>query len=301
MAAHWRNIMMVPSTIGEQTVSERREMVMSKCGIAGRIVRAAAMAVLLLSGLIRGAGAAPTDMPELAKTPISGVALDGLAAIRMQKFRHHLDGLELSRIEFACGETTGLESGADQLFFVEWGRVEVRDWETDEVIAELTAGDAYGGDEHQVYLFANNGKDGSVLQFRAGGVVGSSDPESQYKDVTYTSTDCASGSSTEKSARPANETVLVRYPDAEKPTVPANDYTMFVGLLILQPGAALGSLDRTPEYVSNGPLVVLPLLGGFGDGEELPGIAVGDFGPARPAVIAHGSGSAIALENAASF
>jgi hypothetical protein len=267
-----------------------------------RVFGGMALVAGLAAGLtVRGATASPATAVTLSERPIDGVTLETLAAIDEQEFRFHVDGIELSRIALACGQMSGAVTGAEQLYFVEWGRVEVRDWATDAVVAELTAGGAYGGDERPVYLIATAGTWASVLRFRIGGVLGGADPEPRYKDVTLDATECASGAGGTLPAKPGTETILARYPDAAKPTVPADAFTVFVGLLTVQPGAAIGRVAGGASYTANGPLVVIPLVGGFGDGQELPGITVSNFGPETVAIVASASGKPIALEDAGAF
>jgi hypothetical protein len=236
----------------------------------------------------------------LAGQPPSGVAFDLLASVSAAPAPDHVEGLALSRLTFACGQESAKTSGTEQLFFVEWGRVEVRDWTTDEVVAELTAGDAYGGDPRPVYLLTNQGKQASVLDFQASGLDPAQAKAPVFKDASRKTTDCESGAERMVAVTPATTTNLVVQPSLKTSAAPAADRTLFVGVLTVQPGAEVGDNEH-PNLKSTGPLIVVPLLGSFGDGQRLMGLGPGPFGPGEPAVLAGGADQYVVLENAGSF
>jgi len=208
--------------------------------------------------------AADHQMPE-------GVAFETLATGQGQKFRSHTDAMYLHRIAVDCGEATGKIFGMEQITYVEYGQVDLRDWDSGEVIKTLSAGDSFGptADESSFFLASATGHNASVYHFSAGGALGSGAIGEELPEMTFETTDCSSGAANTKPAEPAEVTTLFTS-DQVVDSMPTGDATLYVGLLTVEPGASIGtpyaSEDKRVPYTASGSGVILPLVGGFGDG-----------------------------------
>src|SRR5215207_10126586 len=130
----------------------------------------------------------------------------------------------LHRIAVACGEVTGKIFGMEQIAWVEYGQVDVRDWESGDVIATLSAGDAFGPTKDETWFFLAGGA----------GQLGEELPA-----LTDEATGCASGAASQVPAELAEVTTLFA-DDRVAASMPAGDATLYVGLLTVAPGAAIG-------------------------------------------------------------
>ena len=243
---------------------------------------AVALLVLLGIGLsISGAARAQSDEVPLAWSVPEGVTFETLASGEGRTFRFHIDAMHLHRIAVGCGQVTGEIFGMEQILWVEYGQVDVRDWDSGEVIATLSAGDAFGPteDETSFFLASPKGRNASVYHFSAGGAGEIGD---ELPDLTYETTDCGSGATNPMPAEPATVTTLFAS-DRVGDTMPVGEATFYVGLLTVEPGAALGRNERTtdePAYTAWGSGLIVPLIGGFGGGQAgLAGAAGPEVGP----------------------
>jgi hypothetical protein len=123
-------------------------------------------------GTARAQTAESGEVP-LAWDVLDGVVFETLATGTGTTFRFHTNALYLHRIAVDCGEVTGRIFGMEQITWVEYGQVEVRDWDTGEVVATLSAGDAFGPTKSEVsfFLASPKGRTASVFHFSAGRVV----------------------------------------------------------------------------------------------------------------------------------
>lgn len=229
------------------------------------------------------------NMPE-------GVNFQVLAEHQSQTFRFHTDAMRLDRITLDCGQVTGKLFGMEQLTYVEYGSVDVHSWDTGNLIVTLSAGDSFGpmSDESSFFLTTTPGHRAQMYHFSHGGA-GLLD--GALPDFTYESTNCDSGAMQELQSEPAS--VETMYSSDQTPSTSfGNEYMVYVGVLTVEPGSAIGWLEKSgvPAYVSQGTGIVLPLVGGFGKGEVgKAGIVEPEVRPEQVLVI--GPQQQVALEN----
>jgi len=226
-----------------------------------------------------------------------GVNFETLAVVDATTFRFHLDGLRLDRIRIRCGQVTGKIFGMEQITYVEYGVVEVRDWDTGETIETLSAGEVFGPttSEGSYYLASPENRQSSVFRFsaHASGAIGNELPDATYRR-------CGSGATREVDAEAASvETIFAS--DEVGNTNPGGVYRLYVGLLTVEPGASVSrtapSVDAdSDQYTAIGAGLILPVVGGFGTG------FAGQAGSAGPEVFPGEAawmtpGTVLALEN----
>jgi len=263
-----------------------------------RIARPLVFAAVVLSLALSGWTARAQDAEVLlADTMPPGVAFETLAVVDATSFRFHLDGLRLDRIRIRCGQVTGKIFGMEQITYVEYGVVEVRDWDTGETIETLSAGEVFGPttSEGSYYLASPENRQSSVFRFsaHASGAIGNELPDATYRR-------CGSGATREVDAEAASvETIFAS--DEVGNTNPGGVYTLYVGLLTVKPGASVSrtapSVDAdSGQYTAIGAGLILPIVGGFGTG------FAGQAGSAGPEVFPGEAawmtpGTVLALEN----
>ena len=207
-----------------------------------------------------------------------GVDFQVLAEHESQTFRFHTDAMRLDRITLDCGQVTRTLFGMEQLTYVEYGSVDVHNWDTGALIATLSAGESLGpmSDESSFFLTTTPGQRAQVYHFSHGGA-GLLD--GAIPDFTYASTNCGAGAMQDLQSEPASVETI--YSSDETPeTSFGSEYMVYAGVLTVEPGSAIGWLEKSgvPAYVSQGTGIVLPLVGGFGQGE------VGKAGIVQPEV-----------------
>lgn len=256
------------------------------------------MALLVGFAFFPPPGAASDHDPDLllSQNVPEGVAFQVLAEHQSQVFRFHTDVMRLDRITLDCGQATGRVFGMEQLTYVEYGSVDVHDWNTGERISTLSAGESFGpmNEESSFFLASSPGHSASVYRFSHGGAGAIDDAQPA---VSFETTRCDSGVQQEMPVAQATiETLFVS--ECTSGTSFSNDFVVYAGLLTIEPGSALGWFDsnRSPAYVSNGSGVMLPLLGGFGSGAVgMGGVVDSGVGPRE--VVSFGSRQQVSLEN----
>jgi hypothetical protein len=266
------------------------------------IVRAAVFGAIVLSMVLQfGAAGAQENNVLLADEMPAGVSFQTLAVGHGAMFRWLGTTMRLDRIQVACGEVTGELFGFEQLVYVEYGAVEVRDWESGETIATLAAGESFGPAEgdRSFFLASPKGKQGSVLRLTVDAAV--YDPEGELPKVTYKTTDCGSGAISEIDATSATIETLFNRDDVQFRTEPPLDEIIYIGMLTVEPGASIGRPyaggGGGTQFSSVSAGAVVTLAGGFGNGSAgMAGIVTGPEVYAGEAVRMN-AGGVVALEN----
>jgi hypothetical protein len=199
----------------------------------------------------------------------------------------------LHRIFVGCGQATGEIPGPEQLTWVEYGQVAVYDWASGTLVTTLSAGQAFGPAEGSFYLASPTGRSAGVWHFSlsGAGTIGSA-----LTPISFETTDCGSGVTQPMETQPATVTTVFEGSAA----APAGGSTLYAGVVLMNPGASLGrpyaSGGDLTRYVSNGIGVVLPVMGGFGDGSVgMAGIGVPEIAPGQAAALL--AGDPVTLEN----
>ncbi len=249
--------------------------------------------LLLLSST---AASAQADGLVLAQTMPEGVTFEVLAQeLGPVKV---VDGalFRVERLTVVCKGATGGIPATQQMLYVEYGRVDVRDLASGEVLVTLDAGESMGsaGVSGDIYLTGAPGHRASVYRVSYGGsAVGAEG----FPESTYETTDCASGAGGEVQREPAMvETVFEGVLEAF-----ANEGQQMVfhaGVMTVEPGSALGrayDMDG-PAYISGGVGLVTPVVGGFGEGMVgMGGLFDPELAPGE--VLSFGAQTQVALEN----
>ena len=220
-----------------------------------------AVALLLVLGIDMstiGGARAQSDVIILTSNVPDGVAFETLATGQGLTFRFHTDAMYLHRIAVDCGEATGKIFGMEQITYVEYGQVDVREWDSGDLIETLSTGDSFGptSDETFFFLASPNGSSASVYHFSAGGAgtIGDELPE-----MIYETPPCGSGVTNPTPVEPAEVTTLFAS-DQVVDSMPAHDATLYVGLLTVEPGAAVGPKAPGDDviYTTGGSGATLP-------------------------------------------
>lgn len=239
---------------------------------------------------------AQADSLELTQTMPSGVTFEVLAE---ESGPVEIDADVLFRVErltVGCEEATDEISGTQQMVYVDYGRVDVRDWRSGDVVATLGAGESLGPADmdEAFYLTGAQGHRASVYRVSYGeAAVGAGG----YPDSTYETTDCSSGVDREMEREPA--TVEIVFEGALEAFANEGQEMVFhAGVMTVEPGEALGRVHDTesPAYVSNGVGVVMPVVGGFGEGTVgMGGLFDPELAPGE--TLSFGAQTQVALEN----
>ncbi len=258
-----------------------------------RVVRMVA-ALFLIALIAAPPGASGQGAgPALADPMPDGVSFQVLATADAPASPAHTDGMRLHRIFVGCGQATGEMQGPEQLTWVEYGQVNVHDWASGSLIATLSAGQAFGPADGSFYLASPAGRSADIWHFSASGAgsIGTSLPP-----ISFETTDCGSGVTQPMETQPATVTTVFE----GSATAPAGGSTLYAGVVLMNPGASLGqpyaSGEGLTRYVSNGIGIVLPVMGGFGDGSVgMAGIGVPEIAPGQAAALL--AGDPVTLEN----
>lgn len=227
-------------------------------------------AVVALTAVLVGQGAASAATegnPLFDQTP-HGVTVEVLAQAGGVATDFHVDELIVERITMGCAAVSPILSREAQLVLVEWGAVEMRDNQTGEVIATLAAGDAAGPDHGGVYFtIAPGSQQASLLRFRV-----EPDGARNFPAFTYETSGCGGISANDVPAVESTSTVLFASGPMERgrTTTPGPEYTLSFNLVTVAPGFALAA-GSPPVAQEQGYTVVIPLAGGFGDGNVVGG------------------------------
>jgi hypothetical protein len=242
-----------------------------KLVMSAKIVRFALTAALLLG--LAGFGAdvqAKSAAFVFADALPAGVSFHALAAATASEHRFHAPGTVLERYALDCSQATGKLFTKEQLLFVEWGAVDVRDWTTGKTVATLRAGDAFAPtqEERYVYLTGLQGRMASVLRF--GTAAASASDSSVLPDATYETAGCHSGAGSRAPLRAAEAAVLFSDLGAKAQDFALGPtYAMYLGVLTVDPGAGFSPKDASHPNAavatSTGMAVFAPLVGGLGD------------------------------------
>lgn len=252
--------------------------------------------MVMLAGAVPIVALGQAAAPVLVDPMPVGVSFQVLATADGTASPMHTDAMLLHRITVGCGQATGEIPGTEQITWVEHGQVDIHDWASGALITTLTAGQALGPIEQAFFLASPAGHSASVWHFSASGagVVGSTLPP-----IAFETTDCGSGV-TQPMATEAASVETIHQGETFGPSAPAGSYTLYAGVLMVAPGASIGqpyaSGAGLTRYRANGTGVVMPVLGGFGDGSVgMAGIVV----PEIPAgqVVPLVAGDWVALEN----
>ncbi len=252
------------------------------------------VALLLIALMVAPPGASGQGAgPALADPLPDGVSFQILALADAPASPTHTDGMRLHRIVVGCGQATGEIPGSEQLTWVEYGQVDVYDWASGTRIATLSAGQAFGPTEGSFYLASPVGHSAGIWHFSAsgGGTIGAMLPP-----ISFETTDCGSGVTQPMETQPATVTTVFEGSAA----APAGGSTLYAGVVLMSPGSSIGqpyaSGEGLTRYVSNGIGVVLPVMGGFGDGSVgMAGIGVPEIAPGQAAALL--AGDPVTLQN----